>query len=295
MAESQLFYLATNRYSFISSQKASLVNDWSDPTEWQNVKSPSAASTTTITYNTTSQNVPGAAGSWLDGDGKAHFGTVVPAPKVVTRDGVDYTITTQYQVRGYTVYSRTTALTKKKKMQQKVYNNTTKPLQIRMRSNDKFAQVIQEYSTLEGSVMTVFFADHYKDDDGQIASRDTWLPHPNVFELSYGDVRKNMDTQNANNSDNRDNKGSYILSNVRANVVTLNMSWQGLTADEGKQLLAVLNPDLSNGNNRPYINAQFLSPEAGVPVNKTFFAGDRKVLKYPNGTFKEISVTLTEV
>ena len=70
---------------------------------------------------------------------------------------------------------------------------------------------------------------------------------------------------------------------------------------EGQELLNVLNAtNTYTGVNETtlknnYIIAQYLDPQTGKAKNGTFFPSDRKVEKYPNGMYKSVSVTLTEV
>lgn len=295
MAEQQLFYLATNRYSYITASKAVQKWDWGAKTAWKKVGNPVADSKKKVKYNTTSKNHAGAVSGWSAGDGASHFGTVMPRTAQRTVGGVTYTVDCRYRVRGYYLFSRTAALKALLKMLKTSYTKA-KPYQYQIQYKDKMAVYDTEYSELKDSTLIIYFGDVYYDQDGQPVQREEkGIPHPQTFEVTYSDVRKNVNTQNANNSESRDNKGNYILSNVRANVASISLAWNGLTPDEGAHVLGVLNPDLSNGNNRPYINAQYLDPESGSVVNKTFFASDRKVVKYPSGLFKEISVTLTEV
>lgn len=82
-----------------------------------------------------------------------------------------------------------------------------------------------------------------------------------------------------------------MLKNVRANVLTLTLTWTGLSSLDGADLLSTLNPSAD----KPYLNIQYKDPATSKLKNGTFFADARAVTKYANGTYKEITVALTEV
>ena len=90
------------------------------------------------------------------------------------------------------------------------------------------------------------------------------------------------------------------FTNVRSNVVTLELEWSGLPEEEGLELLEVLNKTKSLKTNgmdlqNNYLVAQYLDPQTGKAKNGVFFPSDRKVEKNHSGGYETISVTLTEV
>lgn len=289
--EAQLFYMGTSKILEIR-KGGSTTFTWGSYGPWTKLKKPVASKTKAVKYSKSAKDKPGSASEFKAG-GVTVCDTSIPATAQRTIDGVERTCRVRYQVRGYTIYSKTSALKKKKKMKRSTYT-TKKPYQYRLQYEDK-AVVDKEYSTYVDSEAIFFFADHYFDGSGNRANAPSHLPHPCECSLTYSDVRRNFESS-ANNSDGRDNSGSYVLSNVRANVVTLTLKWAGVTAEEGEAILQILNPSKNTKGEYNYITVQYLDPATGKPKNGTFFASnERSIVKYPNGLFKEISVSLMEV
>lgn len=289
--EAQLFYMGTSKILEIRKGGATTFT-WGSYGPWTKLKKPVASKTKSVKYSKSAKDKAGSASGFKAG-GVTLCDTNIPATAQRTIDGVERTCDVRYQVRGYTIYSRTAALKKKKKMKRSTYT-TGKPYQYRLQYADK-AIVDKEYSTYVDSEAIFFFADHYFDSAGSRVNTSSHLPHPCECSLTYSDVRRNFESS-ANNSDGRDNSGSYILSNVRANVVMLTLKWAGVTEEEGETILQVLNPSKNTKGQYNYITIQYLDPATGKPKNGTFFASnERSIVKYPNGVFKEISVSLMEV
>lgn len=288
--ETQLFYIGTSKIKEIRAG-GSVTYEWGTYGDWTAFKSPVASSASSVTYN---KNTKNAAGSYALGGngGVTRLGSVIPATVTRVISGVERECAVRYYVRGYTIYTRTSALKKKKKMKKTVYT-TAKPYQYRLQYQDK-PIVSADYSSYENGVEYIYFADHYYN-DGEVVETDGHIPHPVEVEFIYSDVKKNFDTSEANNTDGRDNQGSYILSNVRANVLSINLKWRGLESEQGADLLDTLNPTRDESGQYNYLTVQYLDPVTNKATNKTFFASDRAVTKYANGVYKEIAVTLTEV
>lgn len=286
MAEIQLYFIAVSTKTEIRMSGQTSYN-WGSYGSWTKFKSPQKASSKKVTYNSKTKNKAGGS-KYANTGGRTVLGTYIPATATKVIDGVPTTVAVRYYVRGYTIYTRTSALKKKKKMLKDTYT-TAKPYQYILQYKDKVTYE-SDYSQFIDGMQHIYFADHYYDDNGASVATTGHLPHPSDITFSYSDVRKNFEIT-SNNSDQRDNKGKYILSNVRTNILTMQLTWTGLTVDEGKDLLAVLNPEV--GKN--YLTVQYLDPETQVHKNGTFYAEARNVSKYPNGLFKEITVTLTEV
>lgn len=288
MAKPRLFYIGTSKIKEIRIG-ASVTFDWGTYGSWTNFKSPVAASQTSVKY---SKNTKDKIGSSKYGGlgGVTKLGTTIPATAQRMIGGVERTCEVRYYQRGYTIYERPSSLKKKKKMAKKVYT-AAKPKQYRLQYKDK--PVTQKaYSTYVNGTEYIYFADHYYI-DGVEHPTDGHLPHPTECKVKYSDVRKNFESS-ANNSD-RDNSGSYVLSNVRANVVTLELSWEGLPPEEAADLLDTLNPSRDTTGQYNYLVVQYLDPATNEVKNGTFFASDRSCETMPNGWVKNLSVTLTEV
>lgn len=296
MAEIELFYIGTSKVkeirqggevSFDWRDKREKQDDWS---EWIKFKTPTVTKKT-VKYDKNKKNgwdKVANATSWADG-GVTEYGTEIPATEMRMIDGVERECEVQYRKRKYFKYTRTSAQKKNGKCTKSTYTYYG----YQKRYKDK-PIVNKEYSLYVDGVEYIFFADRYYDDEGVEIVTSGHLPHPVSYQMTYSDVRKNFES-NANNSDSRDNTGSYVLANVRANVVVLELSWTGLSEADGSDLLDTLNPQKDTSGDYPYLIVQYRDQASGKPKTGTFFAGDRVVTKYPNGMFKEISVTLTEV
>lgn len=294
MVQTQIFYIATSKVKEIR-KGASVSFEWGSKGPWTKFKSPVASSLKKVAYNKKTKNKIGSS-RYGGAGGVTKLGTYIPATAERTIAGVSRTCDVRYYQRGYTIYNRTSALKSQHKMQKVAYTST-KPYQYRLQYKDK-AVLDAEYSEYIDGMEYIFFAEKYwglneNDEEVEIDSPGC-IRHPSSCSLSYSDCRRNF-TSNANNNDNRDNKGSYVLSNVRANIVTMSLEWTGLDENEGIDLLNTLNPTKDTSGNYPYLIVQYLDPTTGAYKNGTFFAGERAVEKYPNGKFKKISVTLTEV
>lgn len=287
MAEIQLYYIGTSKVKEIR-QGGSIDFDWGSYDVWTNFNAPIKSSTTAVKYNKSTKNAVGSA-VLVGPGGVTYAGTTIPAQVERLIDGVGRMCDVRFYRRPFTQYTRTAALKKKKKMSRTIYS----AYQYLLQYKDK-PIVTKEYSTYENGVEYIYFADHYFADDGTRVNTEGHLLHPNDYALSYTDVTRNYNSE-ANNSDNRDNTGTYVLTNVRANVVTLQLRWQGLSAEDGADLLDTLNPSQDTSGQYNYLIVQYRDPATGVAKTGTFFAGERNVTKYPSGHFKEITVTLTEV
>lgn len=289
--ETQLFFIGTSKIKEIR-KGGEVTFEWGNYGSWTNFKKPAAASSKKVKYNKKTKNKAGSKKLGGNG-GVTKLGTSIPKTAQRTISGVERTCDVRYWQRGYTIYTRSAKMKKEKKMLKKTYT-ASKPYQYRLQYKDK-AVVNKAYSEYVDGMEYIFFSDHYYDDNGNKKTPEGHLPHPTTCEMVYSDVRKNFES-NANNSDSRDNTGSYILSNVRANIVTLNITWTGLSKDEGEELLDTLNPSRNKTGQYEYLTVQYLDHATGKHKNGTFFADSRNIsTKYPNGYFREISVTLTEV
>lgn len=291
MAKAQLLYIGTSKAKEI---RAGTVKElhWGTYGAWTSFKKPVADSAVKVTYDTTSKNAAGASGDGGAG-GVTRLGSTIPAQKSAKVEGKATMCDVRYEVRGYTTYTRTSALKRTKEMLKTVYT-IDNPYQYRIQVKDKLI-IRSDYSTYEDGRDYIFFADHYYNGSGERVDTTGHLPHPQGYEVTLSDVHRNFDTSNMNNSDGRDNAGTFVLSNVRANLVTLKLSWNGLTPEQGIDLMDTLNPEKDKTGEYNYLVVQFLDPATGQPVNKTFFASERSATFYANGNYKEISVTLTEV
>ena len=295
--ESQILYMGTSKAVEIR-KATTLMYDYGGKSGWKTFKSPKTSKTPTkVKYVKSKLNkfVGGTATTKIvdiptDKDTKI-LGTTMP--KTATRDveGVSRTVNVGYVVRGGTKYSAIKGTTKK--MKKSTYTQTN-PYQYQLRYKDKVVKS-EKYSTYENMKTIIFFADHYFDTSGEEVATKAHLPHPQECSIQYSDIRRNLDTSNTNNNDGRDNSGKYVLSTVRANVVTLILAWNGLSEDDGEVILQVLNPTVDTNGNYNYITIQYMDPATGQAKNGTFFANsERTVTKYANGYFKEIRVTLME-
>ena len=291
MSKPQLFYIGTSKAKEI---RAGVVKElhWGTYGAWTSFKKPVADTAVKVTYDTTSKNAAGASGDGGAG-GVTRLGSTIPAQKSAKVEGKATMCDVRYEVRGYTTYTRTSALKKAKQMLKTIYT-IDNPYQYRIQVKDKLI-IRSDYSQYMDGRDYIFFADHYFDDEGQRVNTAGHLPHPQTYEVTLSDVHRSFDTSNMNNSDGRDNAGTFVLSNVRANVATIRMTWQGLTAEEGIDLMDTLNPEKDKTGEYNYLIVQFLDPATGKATNKTFYASDRTATFYHDGTYKEISVTLTEV
>lgn len=291
MTETQIYFIGTSKIKEIRAG-GNVTFQWGAYGPWTKFKSPAKHSAKNVKYNKNTKNKVGS--QKLGGNGGiTKLGTAIPATATRTISGVQRTCDVRYYQRGYTIYTRTKALKKKKKMLKTTYTSS-KPYQYRLQYKDK-PVVDKAYSQYIDGKEYIYFSEIYYDDAGVQKTSPGFLPHPNEHELTYSDVRRNFES-NANNSDSRDNTGTYVLSNVRANVVSLSLAWKGLLSpEEGMDLLDTLNPSKDSKGKYNYLTVQYLDPASGKIKNGTFYAGERKVLKYPNGYFREISVTLTEV
>lgn len=290
MAETQLYFIGTSKIKEIR-KGGEVTFQWGSYSSWKKFKSPAASSSKKVKYNKSTKNKVGKQKLGGNG-GVTKLGTSIPATATRIISGVERVCEVRFYQRGYTIYTRTSALKKIKKMLKKTYT-ASNPYQYRLQYKDK-AVVNKTYSEYVDGKEYVFFSDHYYDDKGNKITTNGHLPHPITCDMTYSDVRKNFESS-ANNSESRDNSGSYILSNVRANIVTMELVWAGLTKEEGEDLLDTLNPSKNSKGKYEYLTVQYLDHASGKYKNGTFFADARSVSKYPSGYFKEISVTLTEV
>lgn len=287
MAEIQLYYIGTSKIKEIR-QGGSVTFDWGSYDVWTNFAAPIKSSTVAVKYNKTTKDAVGGA-SLVGNGGVTYAGTAIPAQVERLIDGVERMCDVRFYKRPFTQYTRTAALKKKKKMSRTIYS----AYQYLLQYKDK-PIVNKDYSTYADGVEYIYFADHYFDDEGTEQSTPGHILHPIECSLTYSDIRRNFNSE-ANNSDNRDNTGTYVLTNVRPNVVTLTFKWQGLSAEDGADLLDTLNPSQDTNGQYNYLIVQYKDPATGEAKTGTFFAGERSVNKYFDGSFKDISVTLTEV
>lgn len=292
MAQIELFYIGTSKIREIRSG-GSVTWAWGGTSDWIKFKSPTVQKKT-IKYKKSLKNghdaVKNATGWTTTGSGGVtKYGTHIPHTATRTIDGVERTVEVRYRMRKYFKYTRTAAQKKKNKCTKETYTYYTYQLQYK----DK-PVVETEYSKYVDGIQYVYFGDHYFDDNGQSVQTEGHLRHPVEFQLAYSDVHKNFNSS-ANNSESRDNKGYYVLSNVRANLVTIELKWTGLDEESGRALIDILNPQKDTSNNYPYLTVQYRDMATGEHKNGTFYPGNRVVTKFSNGVYKEISVTLTEV
>jgi len=266
---------------------------WGATSEWIKFNKPDVVKKTIKWSKKLKNGLDKAANAtpWVEvpAGGVTEYNTTIPHTESRLIDGVSRDCEVRYRKRKYFKYTRTSAQKKKKKCTKHTYVYYV----YKKQWADKPVE-IKEYSRYEDGVEYIYFADHYYDEEGELVNTTGHLPHPSNIQMSYSDVRRNFDSE-ANNSDSRDNSGTYVLANVRANVVTLEMSWTGLSEEAGAELIDTLNPQLDTAGNYPYLIVQYRDLATGKAKTGTFFAGDRAVEKYANGLYKEISVTLTEV
>lgn len=289
MPEVQLFYIGTSKIKEIRAG-GEVSFEWGKKSKWIKFKKPDVTKKT-IKWKKTLKNGHDKtknATDWAPG-GETKYNTNIPATEQREIDGVMRECDVRYRMRKYFKYTRTSTQKKNGKCTKATHTYYTYQLQYK----DK-PVVEKEYSKYENGIEYIFFADHYYDDSGTEVLTEGHLPHPSEYQITYSDVRRNFES-NANNSDSRDNTGSYVLSNVRANVVTLELKWTGLSEADGSDLIDTLNPQKDTEGNYPYLLVQFRDVATGKHKIGTFFSSDRVVTKYPNGMFKEIAVTLVEV
>lgn len=296
MAEAQILYMGTSKVLEIRKGGEAEMT-WDGLGKWTNLKTPGKGTTKKVKYSKKTKSGYHKSGTsgWSAGDGKEHWGTKMPKTATRTVNGVERTCDVRYRVRGWKKYQKTAALKKENKMKRTSYTKE-QPYQYQLQYKDKVVPdtTYSEYKDVE---VVFFFADHYYDDAGEMVYTTDHIRHPSGCNMSYSDVRRNLDTSNSIASDGRDNSGSYVLSNVRANVLTLELTWTGVEEEKGETILQILNPSKNSKNKyENYITVQYLDPATGTAKNSTFYAdGARNVSKYPDGTFKEISATLVEV
>lgn len=309
--ETQLFYIGASGIPEIIGQAA--ITGWGRGTvdAWARVSGVTSPAGKKVKY----QKSASAYNSKYPNSGERNGGTYVtgsnskvwiPATATKTVEGIERTVTVKYEVRGGYTYKRTKALKKKKKMLRYEYTYA-KPYQYRKVYYDK-PKKETNYITVEGSKFYAYFSDVYypnwtKDTPGSSASTPNHIAHPSSINVTYSDVNRNLNTDNANNNSSRDNSGTYVYTMVRANICTLELEWTGLSSQEGTELMAVLNSNESfkaqsgttvkTYNN--YLTVQYLDPVNNQPMTSIFYPSDRKIEKYGNGMYKSISVTLTEV
>lgn len=299
MTETQLFFLAGSGVKEIRKGGTVTSWGWGSSGSWTKLKEPKKSSYKKVKYNKKNKSKSGKASEWKLGSNNTVCGTVMPKSAVRQVDGVERTVDVRYRVRGYTFYGKKKKV-KKKSVQYKTTYTTAKPYQYQLQYKDK-PSVATTYSTFKDTdgKYYAYFAPVYYDGDTQVNSPSR-MKHPTSFNVTYGEVRKNLNST-ANNNESRDNSGTYVYTNVRSNIVKLELEWTGLNPEEGQELLNVLNAtNTYTGVNETtlknnYIIAQYLDPQTGKAKNGTFFPSDRKVEKYPNGMYKSVSVTLTEV
>ena len=285
MAEIQLFYIGTSKIKEIR-QGGSVTYVWGKTSGWNTFAKP-GSSKKQIAYKSSYKNGDDSdknATGWRTG-GVTIYGTSIPATATRIVDGVERVCSVRFRMKRSFRYTRT----KKQKRKKKCTKTTLTYNKYQLQYADK-AVVEKSYSTYENGIDYIFFGDHYYDASGNRVETTGHLLHPIECPITYSDVRRNFNSE-ANNSDNRDNSGSYVLSNVRSNVVSISLKWAGLSAEDGRDLIDSLNPD----KDHPYLTVQYRDPATGKPKNGTFYTSERAVSKYANGIFKEITVTLTEV
>ena len=288
MAETQIFYIVTSDKDNITGSGQVTGYAWGSYGKWTKFKNPTPNSNKAVKYSKTAKSKAGKS-KYGGVGGTTKWGTSIPATATRTIEGVPTTVDVRYYQRGYTIIKKTRAMTTSKKMQKTVYT-ASKPYQYRLQYKDKVKHEKAYSQYKDGTGLYIYFADHYYNDNGTRVNTSGHLPHPQEVSFSFADVRKNLEL-NANNNETRDNKGKFILRSVRPNVLTISLKWQGLSGEEGSDLLSVLNP----GKGDKYLIVQYLDPIKRKWKNGTFYADARSVTKFHNGIFKEISVTLTEV
>lgn len=285
----QLIYLCVSTSDkTIAAGKTIAGYNWGSYSGWVTFKSPTSKNTK-VKYDAKKKNVVGAVTGWGSG-GVTRYGTAIPAKatRAITIAGVTQNVScnVRYRMRGYTIYDRPSSLKKDKKMWKKAY--TYYQYQLQYQDAPYYSTV---YTTYASGFEYVHFAPKYYDTGTKKEnSVSGCLMHPQKFTVNMSDIRRNLES-NTNNSDGRDNAGTFVLSNVRNNVFTIEMEWEGVSESDGQSILHVLTPHGA----KKYIICQFINPITGTYETKTFYPSERKSEKYSNGVFKSISCTLTEV
>ena len=286
MTKPVITYIATSKAKEIRGEGIPTYH-WDTTLPWTKFKSPVAYSNKKVKYDKTLKNKVGKSKYGGLGGG-THYGTYIPATKQVTIAGATVAVDVRYYQRGYTIYTRTSALKADKKMRKTTYT-ASKPYQYRIQLKDRVTYD-RAYSQFVDGYDRIYFANFYYDGHGR-QTRNKHFAHPTEANITHSDIRRNQDTSNANNSDDRDNYGKYILKNVRTNVVSLDLKWEGLSASDGEDLLDTLSPTKKH----PYLIVQYFNAIDGGYKNGTFYVSDRQIEMHPSGIFKSIEVTLTEV
>ena len=303
MAETQIFYIGGSGVSEVRKGGAVTSWAWGAQTAWTKLKKPVRASAKKVKYSKSAKGGKrGTAGKWKQSKTNVEIaGTTIPATAVRQIDGVERTVEVRYCLAGTVTYSKPKSLRKgkKKKMYKYTYNNTTKPYFYKLQYRDKpiTTTTYTTYDEVEGRTYA-YFGDVFYSGEAATPSPSK-IHHPTKVAVTYAEIRKNLEST-ANNNDSRDNSGKYVFTNVRSNVVTIELEWSGLPEEEGLELLEVLNKTKSLKTNgmdlqNNYLVAQYLDPQTGKAKNGVFFPSDRKVEKNHSGGYETISVTLTEV
>ncbi len=304
--ETQLYYIGASGVQEIRKGGAIIGWEWGTYGDWKSCAKPVAAKTQKVRYKSSAKSSNrGTASGWNFPTKQVTVGGSTINPTATrTIDGVERTVEVAYRTAGRTTYSKPKSLKKKKKMYKYTYTQA-KPYyyQVRYKDTPKVETSYSVYQPTEDKTY-VYFADMFFTEDStkELTVSNTSpkkMMHPTTVDISFSDVRKNLDSS-ANNSDSRDNSGSYVFTNVRSNIVTLELEWTGLDSAAGQELVTVLNQTQSIKNNgmkieNMYLVVQYLDPQSGNIKNGTFYPSDRKVTKYGNGMYKSVSVTLTEV
>lgn len=284
MAEIQIYYIATSKNVNIRSGGEVINYKWGSLGKWTKLKKPTGKEEK-VKYNKTSKNKYKNKSSWKSG-GVTLKGTSIPAKANRMIDGTETQVDVRYRTRDLWKYERTKTLTKSNKMKRTKFT----PYEYQLQYKDAIS-VDKTYSTFDDLLQKtlVFFADRYYK-DGVETLTASHIPHPQVCEFEFIDVQKNFN-QNSNNSESRDNKGTYVLSNVRANVLAINLEFNGLDEEQGAFLLSTLNPSTKY----PYIEVQYLDVSTKKVKTGTFYPESRKANKLHTGVFESIAVRLVEV
>lgn len=150
---------------------------------------------------------------------------------------------------------------------------------------------------------TAFFDSYYYDMSTtpwtRVDRSNPFLPHPTTFNLSYEDLDANL--SGVQDYNGRNTSGTYVKQNLRSNIRTIEMEWQGISQEDARQLVPVLSPShsaykkglLKKGDQ--FVNIQFYDAYLGAYTTKVFFASARTFEVLPNGYYGKIAVTFTEV
>lgn len=258
--------------------------------KWAKLKSPVAKKTVKVAYDKKSKDKVGTVTYWGAGDGNVHYGTRFPRTASRPIEGVYESVDVRVYVKGATTFTRTSALKHDNKMKKSIFSGRTNSYYYRFQYKDE-PSYNTDYSRYEDGTSYINFWYWYYDDTDHKVITSGKMMHPQTCNITYFDVDKNFDTSKANNNSGRDNKGTLVMKKVRCNLVQMELEWNGLSADDGDDLLDTLNPS----NSQPYVVIQYYDPATNAPRNATCFASERTIEKYPNGQYKSISVTLTEV